>query len=184
MQTTKNNYTDTTNVIGLNADTQFRFIGIDVDDNKAVVEMSWKESNQRKYRTETFIAHMTTDVKRYLTEVRPVKEEHGMSAEMATGFQVFKHKNNISKNLDEIVFSCKNNSENYADNPFRLFVNKEGKASLYMVGSPNLSVKQIIDPITNNVVRTIFYKKRNHEGNYFFLAPKFYRRFVVRPKKK
>lgn len=180
----KDNYTDNNNLISLKATVRLQFLNVDVDGNTATVRVQWKDKGKRKFNEMVYMAHLTDDVKKYLTEVRPVKPEHNMEQQMATGFQIFKHKNNITDNLSDIVFECANDAKEYALNPFRLFVNNNATASLYMVGSPNLSVRRILNPITNEVVRTIFYKKRNSEGKYFFLAPRYYRRFVVRPTSK
>ncbi len=179
----KANYTDSTNTIGLTDTISLKFNDFDVDGNKAVVTIGVKPKGKRKFNEQVLTVHLTSEVKNYLTALKPVNPEHQMKQQLATGFEVFCYKNRISKSLGDITFVCENNSKDYAANPFRVFVNKDGKASLYMVGSPNLNVKQIVNPLTGAVERTIFYRKKNHEGNYFFLAPKYYRRYVVRPQK-
>lgn len=77
-----------------------------------------------------------------------------------TGFQAFLSKNNLEYKpglLNKLVFESDNNSEEYAQNPFKIIQYLDGHATLTLV---NVGVKKVVteeNPITGEV--TQFFKQ-------------------------
>ena len=167
---------------------------IDIKNCTFSMTIGIKQGRQKLYREETISGKLNLEVKKWLTQMTPVKiqvpanNEQGYqwidSGNKMTGFQKFLNKKGIEFKpgiLNELSFESNNNSENYADNPFKIIRYANGNVSLTLVNIAPVKVVETADPTTGEI-KTNYKQKFIKIGESYreaFVSKKFFVRYMI-----
>lgn len=169
-------------------------IVIDVKSCSFSMTIGTKQGRQKLFREETISGKINLEVKRWLTEMTPVKTQTPADNEVGyvwtdtgnklTGFQKFLSKCNIEFKpgiLSTLAFESENNSEQYAENPFKIIRYADGNCSLTLVNISPKKHSQTIDP-TTGVITDSWKQKFIKIGESYreaYVSKKFFVRYMV-----
>ena len=177
-----------------NAKVRMSNIVIDIKTCKFSMTLGVKQGRQKLFREETISGKLNLEVKKWLTQMTPVKVQVPADNELGyewidsgnklTGFQKFLNKQSIEFKpgiLSTMVFESDNNSENYAENPFKIIRYADGNVSLTLVNIAPVRVIETADPTTGEV--TTNYKQKfikiGESYREAYISKKYFVRYMV-----
>lgn len=162
-----------------------KFLSLNMETRDCVIKLGYKGPKGTKWMVVVTSARLTVTVAKWFTNQRPVLDEHGKySGVTMTNFQRYLQKRDMAIDtlLGNIVFECRNHSEDYALNPFSLRFNKTyDVCTVELVNMPFKKPIVRTNPMTgeSEVLRYVYPMRSDGKG-IIRLKRESYKRVIVR----
>lgn len=168
-----------------NAETtvSLRFVSLDIRNRTAVIELGIKPKRGRTTKVKIIQGNVTKRTIGWFSYQNPVNDEEGKpTGNYLSGYQKFLVRKGLPSDtaINDLDFQCKNHSEDYYDNPFKVSMSKTyNSVNITRVTETNMKKQVSFDPATGETNERWIYK-RNTQGHVLTLPKSCYRRLEMR----